>query len=564
MTSDIRRNGSWLDRRSFLRSGGRAVAGGVLLAQGYGPLFAQDAQASSATKVVDTAAGKMRGMMIGKVNAFKGIPYGASTAGAARFMPPAKPISWSGVLDAVALGQRAPQGGQDIMFISFPELERKEPEGEDCLRLNVWTNAVGAGTRPVMVWLHGGGYATGSGGFIAYDGANLARKEDVVVVTVNHRLNVFGFLDVAAIGGEKYAHSANLGMQDIVAALQWVHDNIAQFGGDASNVTIFGQSGGGGKVSTLLAMPAAKGLFRQAIVESGSTSHQTPNEDAAKIVQEFLRRMNVNSVDELQQVPMQQIRAQVVAAAGRAFAAPAAGARPPTVAPLTFGPVVDGSWLPKQPSDPESLAVSANIPLLTGSNATELTFFPGTPMDEIDESTLQAQVKTMLRTDDASANNVIAAYRKSRPNATSLDIEQILAADLAFRKNMHQQVDLKVAEGKAPVYVYYFDWRTPVAGGKFKACHCLEIPFVFQNLEALAPMVGSGPELQALGDQISGAWAAFARNGNPNHRGLPHWSAQQPTQRLTMVLDEHPKVVDDPDREERIAVAAVAKVPPTA
>src|ERR1022692_699173 len=269
-----------MDRRSFLNYSTMATAS-FFVRGAFQPAWAQDLGCSSQSAVVRTTAGRVRGKTRDKVSAFFGIPYGASTAGARRFMPPSKPDPWTGVREAVEFGPRSPQGPSSLI----PEIaavDRREPASEDCLCLNVWSPAPGAGHRPVMVWLHGGGYSQGSGTFIIYDGANLACRHDVVVVTVNHRLNVFGYLHLAELGGEKYANSGNLGMLDIVAALEWVRDNIAAFGGDPTNVTIFGQSGGGGKVSTLLAMPPARGLFHKAIVESGSTLTQEHPEDAQK------------------------------------------------------------------------------------------------------------------------------------------------------------------------------------------------------------------------------------------------------------------------------------------
>jgi para-nitrobenzyl esterase len=266
-----------MDRRTFLHRSAAAAAGSLLA--GRVSLSAQSSTGSQ--PLVSTTGGKVRGSTLRGVHAFKGVPYGASTTGRARFLPPAKPRPWSGVRDTTALGERCPQE-RDALFRLLPEVERPEPEGEDCLRLNVWTNGLNAnGKRPVMVWLHGGGYATGSGGFIVYDGMELARKHDVVVVTVNHRLNIFGFLYLAEIGHSEYGQAANAGMRDIVAALEWVRDNISAFGGNPQNVTVFGQSGGAGKVSTLMAMPSARGLFHRAIAESGAALTGLSRSDAS-------------------------------------------------------------------------------------------------------------------------------------------------------------------------------------------------------------------------------------------------------------------------------------------
>ena len=325
-------------------------------------------------------------------------------------------------------------------------------------------------------------------------------------------------------------------------------------------MTIFGQSGGGGKVSTLLAMPSAKGLFHRAIIESGSTLRQNTAEDATVLAHRFLARLKLRSVDELQQLPMERMRAEVVAALGTGpvLAPPSSE---PSFTALSLGPVVDGQVLPTHPFDPVAPALSADVPLLVGTNESEVTFFPGSAVDPIDEATLRRQVQGMLHTDEAGANALIAAYRQPRPGATPLDVLQILQSDLFMRVALHAQTERKIALGRAPVYVYYFNWRTPVLGGRLKACHCLEIPFVMRNLTAMQPMVGSGPALSAMADQISGAWAAFARTGNPNHAGLPHWPAQDLQTRATMVLNAQSAVVNDPDHAERTALAALMQPP---
>ena len=465
-------------------------------------------------------------------------------------MPPSRPQPWASVRDTLELGHQAPQIASGLI----PEVaavEDKGPIGEDCLVLNVWTPSLGAGhKRPVMVWLHGGGYSTGSGGFTIYDGANLARKHDVVTVTVNHRLNIFGFLYLADIGGEKYAHASNVGMLDIVAALEWVRDNIAAFGGDPGNVTIFGQSGGGGKVSTLMAMPSARGLFHRAIVESSSAIKGVTRSDASKSAEMILAKLGLkpNQLDELQNLPMDRVLSIN------------AGGGPAGNQGLRLAPVVDGRTLPRDPFDPTAPEISANVPLIIGSVETEVTFMPRQQLDPIDDADLHARVKQAARCDDAQADNLIEVYRKGRPGISNIDLYLILASDTSFRAGVRTEADRKAAQaaqGMAPVYLYYFTWRSPVRDGKLKAFHTLEIPFVFENVDIGKPMTGTGQDRYALSDKMSRAWVAFARTGNPNHKGLPNWPAFNTDQRATMVFNNECKTVNDPGKEERLALAAI-------
>jgi len=527
---------SKLNRRSFVS--GAALGASGILGGAFQKVMAANAKDSSAQgPVANTASGKIRGTLENKVNAFRGIPYGAPTGGANRFMPPQKPEAWSGIKETTEWGPEAPQGPHT----EIPEVAATIPKqgiSEDCLHLNVWTTGVDARKRPVMVWLHGGGFTSGSGSYTIYDGANMARRHDVVTVTVNHRLNSFGFLYLAEIGGAKYSDASNAGMLDVVAALEWVRDNIANFGGDPGNVTIFGQSGGAGKVSTLMAMPGAKGLFHRAIVQSGANLKGVAAEDATKTARTLMEKLGVTTAEELQQVAMEKLVDATLSTRG-----------------LRLAPVLDGKTLPEGPFDPTAPAMSAEIPLLIGTTEFEVNFFPNTKLDPIDDAELHAAVKQATRTDDADADKLIATYRKGRPKASDIDLSQIIASD-GFRSGVITEAERK-SQQSAPVYMYYFTWKSPVHDGKLKAFHTLEIPFVLDNVDEGKSMTGSGADRYPLQDKMSGAWAAFARSGNPNHKGLPNWPKFNTTERATMVFDNQCKVVNDPHSAERLALAAL-------
>jgi para-nitrobenzyl esterase len=537
-----------IGRRSFFGRGSAAASalmgGGLELAKTLGAAKTE----SSGGPMVETTSGKIRGVVIDKVNAFKGVPYGESTAVTGRFMPPAKPKPWTEIKDTTQIGHRSPQ--QHGILEPLPEVgaaDRQNPMGEDCLVVNVWTNGLKGGhKRPVMVWLHGGGFASGSGDYSIYDGANMARKRDVVVVTVNHRLNVFGYLYLADLGGPKYADASNAGHRDIVLALEWVHENIANFGGDPGNVTIFGQSGGGGKVATLMAMPSAKGLFHRAVCQSGSAIKGVTRENATKSAQTLLTRLNLkpDQLDKLQSMPFDQVT--------DAIKAPG----------LNFGPVVDGKTLPHDPFDPGAPEESATVPLLIGTVEEEINFFPGTPLDPIDDADLLKRVKQTTRADDTTAGNLIAVYKKGRPSKSNVEIFQIISSDATFSRAVHTEADRKVAQGKAPVYKYYFTWQSKAREGKLRSYHTLEIPFVFENVDEGKSMTGEGQDRYALSDKMSAAWAAFARSGNPNVKGLPHWPAFTADQRATMIFNDESKLVNDPFKEERLALLALPPAGP--
>jgi para-nitrobenzyl esterase len=535
---------------SSVNSGRRRLlqyAGGIAVCAGAGAFTA--ATASEIGVPVETTAGKVRGTVRNGIHTFKGIPYGASTAGSNRFRPPVKPQPWTGVRDAFQFGHQSPQN-MHFTDVLAPQADPREGFDEDCLVLNVWTPGLRGGTpRPVMFWCHGGGFAQESGSWPWVEGESLARRGDVVVITVNHRLNVFGYLHLGDLGGEKYAASGNAGMLDLVAALEWVRDNIEQFGGDPRNVMIFGESGGGAKVCTLLAMPAAQGLFHRAAIQSGSWLRGVEREGANHTAQALLDELGIapRRIDAIQQVPVQtMLRAR-------------AGAMvplPPRRGELRMGysPVVDGKILPTHPFVPAATALAANIPLLVGCTEYEATLFYA--RDEstfaLDEAGLQQRIGDMLGATEAA--RMIETYRAAHPGSSPSDTFFQIATDRLVRRDTLRLADRKVAQGPTPVYLYSFNWKSPALSGRLRAPHTIEIPFVFDNTDIPLVMTRSA-EAKALAAKTSSAWIAFARTGNPNHAGLPQWPAYDTSRRPTMVFDNTCVVVDDPFAAERRAWA---------
>jgi para-nitrobenzyl esterase len=487
----------------------------------------------------------MRGLARDGVHQFYGVPYGASTAGANRFMPPVKPAAWTGVRDCFVVGNRSPQDPDGPISEVFA-LDRQEPMGEDCLNLNVFTPGLGSGRRPVMVWLHGGGFSGGSGNWLLYDGTNLARKEDVVVVSVTHRLNLMGFLYLAGLrAGDRWAGASNVGMQDIVAALGWIKENIAAFGGDPGNVTVFGQSGGGGKVTTLMAMPSATGLFHRAIAMSGSALSGTPRDSASRAAEEYLARLGLkhDQIDRLQQMPWRQLH--------EAFFAE------PRIANLGGGPVVDGTSLPRDQWTPDAPAFSAEVPLMMGSVETEDAWSDPPPPLQIPEEEMLTRVRRIVRNDEAKARDLVALYRQTHHGISNADVWLIMNADNTRRANAQLLGDLKAAQGKAAAYLYYFNWRSPVHKGQMKSYHTLDIPFALYNIDIAGSMTGAMQERYLLAHRVSAAWAAFARTGSPNHADLPAWPAFNAKSYPTMILGNECRVANDPNRQERLALKTV-------
>jgi len=504
-----------------------APAGGLGTGQGATP-------ASQLFHVVETTSGKVQGIAVAGIKEFKGIPYGAPTGGKNRFMPPKKPVAWTGVRECFTHGQCCPQTLSNLrseygMMIQWDQ--QSGGMGEDCLVLNVWTPGVNDGAkRAVLVSFHGGGFTTGSGNAPGFDGAQLALFGDVVVVTVNHRLASYGYTHLADLGAPpEFANAGVTGIMDLVASLQWVRDNIANFGGDAGKVMIFGQSGGGAKTSTMLATPSAKGLFHRAAVQSGSSLRLTTREAATKTAELLLEKLSIpkTRIADLQKVSWQQLlEAQASVGAG-------------------FAPVMDGTILPHHPFDPVAPPESADIPVIISTTledaALSLTNF------NVDE----AGLKTILtQRFSAKADEILALYKQRYPQKSPFLMQAQIFTDSGFRRSAITQAERKAALGKAPAYMYLWSWVSPGHGGKFGAVHGTDVSASFHNIRDNIVGVGSTVG-KVMCDRLASAWVAFAKTGDPNNAQIPHWPTYDATARSTMVFDTDTRVENDPRGEIR-------------
>jgi para-nitrobenzyl esterase len=490
-----------------------------------------------AEPIAETEHGRVRGTVEDGILTFKGIRYGADTA-TTRFAAPAKPELWDGVLDATSFGASCPQtptGNPGGLFTSWRP-DPAPPLDEDCLFLNIWTPALAdGGQRPVMVWFHGGGFTSGNGSSRAYDGVRLARRGDVVVVTVNHRLNVFGYL---ALGhyGDGFEDSSVAGLLDMVLALEWVRDNVEAFGGDPGTVMIFGESGGGAKVSTLLATEAARGLFHRAVVQSGALVRFPEREAAQAAADRVVANLGLTreTVGEIKALPTETIQ-EALAGTGAATA-----------------PSVDGRTLTRHPFDPDAAPAGRDVPLMLGTNRTESSLFLGAADPAVFELTWEGLAAAMAEAfPDHDVDAVIAAYRELEPGSTPTDVLFEATTDSRYLAGHVLQAERKVAQGGAPVYLYLFDWDTPVDGGRWRAPHALEIGFVFDNVAHSESMSGIGEEQQRVADVMADTWISFARTGNPDNPRIPHWPPYDLESRPVMVLDESPELVNDARAAQR-------------
>jgi para-nitrobenzyl esterase len=496
----------------------RGLGGGAT-----GPIFVE----------TDTIYGRVQGIQNTGIKQFKGIPYGAPTGGRSRFMPPKKPAAWKGVRECFAHGQISPQTVADLrsdyaMMIHWDF--QPGGMGEDCLSLNIWTPGLkDRAKRPVLVSFHGGGFTTGSGNAIGYDGAQLAKFGDVVMVTVNHRLASFGYSHLADLGAPaEFAYAGVAGIMDLTASLEWVRDNIENFGGNPNNVMIFGQSGGGAKTSTMLATPAAKGLFHRAAVQSGSLLRLVPRERATMNTEALLKQLGIpkTRIADLQKISWQQLlEAQVAASA--------------TTPGLAGGPVLDGKYLTHDPFDPAAPPESAEIPLIVSTTledaALGLTNF----------TLAEADLKTLLdkRYKDRGAE-ILALYRKYYPEKSPFLVQAMVFTDAGFRRSAIRQAELKAAQGKGGVYMYQWEWPSPAFGGRYGAVHGLDVSGSFREAR-------DGNDMARVADQLSSAWVAFAKTGDPNNSRIPPWPTFDAKTRATLIIGTPTQVENDPRSEIR-------------
>lgn len=519
-----------LQRRRFLRDSARYA---LMLGATSLPLMPAFAGVpgprDDAAPLARVRSGRVRGQREQGVNVFRGIPYGADTA-PRRFQPALPEMAWRGVRDALDYGNAAPQTGKE------------GPGSEDCLYLNVWTPALrDGGKRPIVFYIHGGAYNNGSGSDPLYDGSALCRRGDVVVVTVNHRLNVFGYLYLAQLGDARFADSGNVGQLDLVQALHWVRQHAAEFGGDADNITVVGQSGGGAKIATLMAMPAARGLFQRAWTMSGQQVTAAGPRAATQRAQIAMQAVGAADADALRTMPMEALLA-------------ATRARDPSRvenSSLYVGPVLDGRSLPVHPFWPEAPAQSAGIPMVIGNTHDETRAFLGNDPANfaLTWETLPAKLEKEQYV-DVLPSVVIAEYRRLYPHYTPSEV--FFAATTAGRswRGAVEELEARARQG-APTWAYQLDWGSPLDGGRFGAFHTLDIPLVFDTTDRAGSRTGDSDEATRVAATMSEALIAFARHGDPNHGGLPRWQTYSLARRETMLFDTTSQQADDPRGGER-------------
>jgi len=511
------------------------IAAGLIL-----PTLAFPAHARSDHSVVATTNGPVRGQTDGGVAVFKGLRYGADT-GPRRFQPPVRPIGWTAPAEAFAYGPASPQGGAEAN------------QSEDCLFLNVWSPGLDGERRPVMVYIHGGAYSNGSGSNPLYDGTRLAKRNDVVVVTLNHRLNLFGYAYLQRIAGAPFLDSGNAGQLDLHLALEWVRDNIAGFGGDPGRVMVFGQSGGGAKIATMMATPAAAGLFHRAATMSGQQVTASGPWNATRRAEAFLDALSLpkERAAEAATLPVETLlRASEATDPVLGFGG------------LYWGPVLDNRSLMRHPFYPDAPSQSAQIPMIIGNVHDETrAFLGGDPANfALTWDDLPGKMTAREFRIDVAPEPIIAAYRQMYPDYSPSDV--FFAATTAARswRGAVIEAEARAAAG-TPAWVYQLDWRSPIDGGRRGAMHTDDIPLALDNVMATGSRA-QGPQAQPMADRVSKAFVALARDGDPNHSSLPTWTRYDLTRRQTMIMDEPARMEDDPRGAERRLFAAIPYIQP--
>jgi para-nitrobenzyl esterase len=575
----IESTGKLLSRRAFL-DGALGVAGAAVVGVSAVPhsaaaqsakwqssggalnaaLFPANRSINAISKdaIVETDSGKVKGFISRGIYIFKGIPYGDDTSGVNRWTVAKKPKPWTGVRSSMMFGNTCPTTFRNDWYADENAWMFHWSDGvpgENCLRVNVWTPAINDNRkRPVMVWIHGGGYTGGSSEeMVGYDGENIARRGDIVIVSLNHRLNLLGFMNLEKYG-EQYHQSANLSQLDIVAALEWVKTNISNFGGDPGQVTIFGQSGGGGKIAYLMGMPAAQGLFHRAISMSGSQPRNPPVSASEELTAKVMEELQITSdrIAEMQTIPYDKM----LAASNRAIARsrsvnPTAATAVPGLRQSGAGagwqPVVDGDVIPENAFYPKAPEMSKSVPLMTGNVLNEfITSMDHPEYDLLTWPELETRVEGAL---PGRGKEAIEIYRHNSPKASPFDIWSQMNATTAMRRSAVELVKQKAAQG-TPAHNYWFRWQTPVLDGRPRAFHCSDIAFAYDNSDVSRTMTGGGDDARKLGAAVSQAFINFARTGDPNHAGLPRWDPAKGDRVPTMCFDDTCEAKVNPDAEE--------------
>lgn len=537
-----------MDRRDFLRGAAKTAVAGSALSSGFPLFLATPANARAASSVIiETPLGRLRGQSVEGVASFKGVPYAASTAGANRFRPPVALSPWTGEKEAIAFGASAPQvsGPSPAEFAWYWS---SVPASEDNLSLSVYTPGVNDGRRrPILVWLHGGAFAIGAGTSPGFDGSHLAKSQDVVVVSINHRLNLFGSLFTGENQDQLSPESGNLSVLDQIAALKWVRDNAAAIGGDANNVTIFGQSGGAAKVAVLLGTQKAKGLFHRAVIQSASGAWRlaTP-ESAARSAHTLLAEFDLTVKDaaKLRDVPVEKLLAALGKVAAKNGVA-------------DFRPTLDNVVFNQHPFDPAASDISADIPLLIGNTAQEATFFlAGDPKNfSLSAEQVHNRVKRFIGLDDSGTGRLIAAYRETHAEVSPSEALIAIAGDYNYVLPTLLVADRKAAQKRAPVYTYRFDWKSPARDGVLGSPHTAEVPFIFGTLDEAATLIKGSPDRFEVRDRIGEIWSNFARTGRPHTSVIADWKPYQGEERATALIGAGWRIVNDPARTARAAFA---------